>query len=44
MEPDKCGGLFWFPLDKLPENIVPYAKKSIEYYLKGINFSHYGWN
>jgi len=44
MEPDKCGRLAWFPLNKLPENIVPYAKKSIEYYLKGINFSHYGWD
>ncbi|MBZ1356405.1 MAG: NUDIX domain-containing protein [Candidatus Nealsonbacteria bacterium] len=44
MEPDKCGGLVWFPLNKLPENIVPYVEKSIEYYLKGINFSHYGWD
>ena len=44
MEPDKCGKLAWFPLDSLPGNIVPYAKKSIECYLKEINFSHYGWS
>jgi len=43
MEPNKCGGLEWFSLDTLPEKIVPYAKKSIKCYLKGINFSHYGW-
>jgi len=44
MEPHKCSELVWSPLNELPENIVPYAKKSIEYYLKGINFSHYGWD
>jgi len=43
MEPTKCKKLSWFPLNDLPKNIVPYAKKSIEFYLRGTTFSHYGW-
>jgi len=43
MEPEKCSQIKWFPLDNLPTNIVPYAKKAIEYYLEGMDFSHYGW-
>ena len=43
MEPEKCGGLDWFPLNNLPEKIIPYAKEAIKYYLSGVNFSHYGW-
>jgi len=44
MEPAKCGRVVWFPFNDLPQNIVPYAKKAMEYYLRGINFSHYGWS
>jgi len=44
MEPEKCGEINWFSINNLPVNIVPYARESINYYLKGISFSHYGWN
>lgn len=43
MEPEKCNKIEWFDLNNLPSNIVPYAKKAIEYYLRGTNFSHHGW-
>lgn len=44
MEPEKCDQIKWFYLDKLPKKIVPYAKKAIECYLKGVIFSHHGWD
>lgn len=44
MEPEKCSEIRWFDLKKLPTNIVPYAKAAIQFYLKGVKFSHYGWD
>lgn len=43
MEPEKCEEVKWFSLDNLPDKMVPYAKKAIEYYLEGIKMSYYGW-
>lgn len=43
MEPEKCGNINWFSLNKLPSKTVPYAHKAIEYYLNKVSFSHYGW-
>ena len=28
-EPEKCDDVAWFPLDKLPTNIIPYIKVAI---------------
>ncbi len=42
-EPDKCAEIKFYPLDKLPENIIPYIKKSIECYQKGITFYENGF-
>lgn len=42
-EPEKCGGLAWFPIDSLPENTVPYVRAAIEMWQKGIIFSERGW-
>ena len=42
-EPDKCGELNFFPINSLPENMVPYVRDGIEKTLSGINFYEYGW-
>lgn len=43
IEKDKADEAGWFPLDKLPENIIPYLKDAIENYNKGVMFSEAGW-
>jgi len=39
MEQDKCDDLQWFPLDALPENIVPTVKLAIENYQHNVAYS-----
>lgn len=39
MEPEKCDDIQWFPLDHLPENIVPEVRQAIENFRKGIFYS-----
>lgn len=41
MEKDKCDDLRWFPIDQLPENIVPSVKFAIEAYKAGVQFSDF---
>lgn len=43
MEPDKCDELSFYDLNNLPQNIIPYVRKAIEYYQNGESFSVYGW-
>lgn len=40
-EPNKCGGLEWFDLDKLPENMVPSVKSALESILQGDFYSEF---
>lgn len=42
-EPDKCDELSFYPLDNMPQNIIPYVKSGLENYLKGESFSILGW-
>ncbi len=43
-EPEKCSDLSWFPLNKLPSNIIPYIKTAIENSRNGIIYSEVGWH
>jgi 8-oxo-dGTP diphosphatase len=44
MEPDKCSRLDWFELNKLPENMVAYAKHAITEWAQGKKFGVFGWD
>ena len=43
MEKDKCDDLRWFPMDSLPENVLPYIKEAIYNDSHHIAFSTSGW-
>jgi 8-oxo-dGTP pyrophosphatase MutT (NUDIX family) len=43
-EPSKCDQLLWSPLDELPSNVVPYVRRAIEQFRRGIWFSSFGWH
>jgi 8-oxo-dGTP diphosphatase len=43
-ETDKCDDLSWFPINQLPQNVIPYVKYGIENYQNKILFSEFGWN
>lgn len=42
-EPEKCDGLFWFPLNQLPKNTIDYVRTAIEASKQGIFYSEFGW-
>ena len=42
-EPDKCDGIQWFTLDKLPTNLVADTAFIIECYQKGVLYSETGF-
>ena len=39
MEPEKCGGLRWYPLSKLPENLAPITRNVLKKYQDGVLYS-----
>jgi hypothetical protein len=43
-EPQKCELLAWFPHDRLPENLVPYARAALERIDNGKTVSAFGWD
>ncbi len=42
-EPEKCDDLNWFPLDALPDNMVPHVRAAIESYKKGERYAEFDW-
>ncbi|MGC7096782.1 NUDIX hydrolase [Amycolatopsis lurida] len=42
-EPDKCSAVEWFPLDALPDDVIPYPLAGIRAYLDGTPFGLLGW-
>jgi 8-oxo-dGTP diphosphatase len=42
-EPHKCDELAWFPLDALPDNIIPYVRRALTNYRRGVWFDSFGW-
>ncbi|RVT53729.1 NUDIX hydrolase [Rubrivivax albus] len=42
-EPHKCSHLGWFPLDALPQPMVPYVQHGMAQALAGVPYSEFGW-
>lgn len=43
-EPHKCAELAWHPLDHLPPNTIPYVRRALENYRRGVWFDSFGWD
>ncbi len=46
-EPHKCDDLAWFPLDRLPENVIPYVRRALDNCRDcpdGMWFDSFGWD
>jgi 8-oxo-dGTP diphosphatase len=43
-ERDTCGGLRWFPLDHLPDNLAGACRAGLEHIAAGTPFSVWGWD
>ena len=43
-EPHKCAELSWHPLDRLPPNTIPYVRRALENYQRGVWFDSFGWD
>lgn len=43
MEPRKCDDLRWFGVNNLPFNTISYIRQAIDYFLKNILYSEFGW-
>lgn len=44
IETDKCDDLSWFPINDLPQNVIPYVRAAIENYKNKVLFSEFNWN
>lgn len=42
-EPEKCDELLWVDVNALPENTIPYIRRSIENFRAGVPFEEFGW-
>jgi hypothetical protein len=44
LEPHKADDLRWFPLEALPEAMVPYVRGAIERWQAGVLYGESGWD
>jgi 8-oxo-dGTP diphosphatase len=43
-EPEKCDDVRWFPINRLPENIIPFVREVLQRIFKEkLSYSEYGW-
>ena len=42
-EPHKCDDLSWHDLDHLPDNVIPYVRRALDNYRRGVWFDSVGW-
>lgn len=42
-EHDKCDDLSWFDLNNLPDNMIPYIRKALDFINKKVFYSELGW-
>ncbi len=43
-EPDKCDDVRWFPVNQLPDKLIPAHRQAIELSQNGISYSKHGWD
>jgi 8-oxo-dGTP diphosphatase len=44
MEPHKADDFGWFPLEHLPDNMVPYVRRAIHSWRSGQCYGESGWD
>ncbi|GAA1438790.1 NUDIX domain-containing protein [Mycobacterium cookii] len=44
VEPEKCTGLGWFPLDALPSPVVPHEAHALAHLSSGVGYLTFGWD
>lgn len=42
-EPEKCSAVEWFPMEQLPEMVIPYIRETLEHIGKGSGYQEEGW-
>lgn len=42
-EPLKCDRLTWCEMDALPDEVIPYVRRALDNYRRGIWFDSFGW-
>ncbi len=42
-EPDKCDDLSWYPINNLPDNLLPHVKEALDNFKSKTPFSESGW-
>ncbi|EKD86642.1 MAG: NUDIX hydrolase [uncultured bacterium] len=43
-EPHKHRSIGWYPLDQLPEDMIPHARATVDNIVNGVQFEERGWN